>query len=93
MHQKQIAGDYFLSYTTRNISAKRDKLYIIGALLSASCFINFEHSDSNINLLSKQCVIASKRLEKVKLWRASGNLNPSTQGVSLVFYTGLFISP
>jgi hypothetical protein len=45
MHRKRIAGDYFVSYATRNISAKRDKIYverIIDAVSSASGFINFE---------------------------------------------------
>jgi hypothetical protein len=44
MYPKQIAGDYFISYTKHNFSVKRDKMYvgrITDAFSSAFCFINF----------------------------------------------------
>jgi hypothetical protein len=38
-------GDYFVSYTMRNFSAKQDKIYagrIVDTFSSAFCLINFE---------------------------------------------------
>jgi hypothetical protein len=51
MHPKQIAGDYFVSYTKHNFSAKWDKLYvrrITGAFSSAFHFINFRQTIAEI---------------------------------------------
>jgi hypothetical protein len=45
MHTKQIAGEYFVSYTMHNFSVKWENIYvgrIIDAFSSAFCFINFE---------------------------------------------------
>jgi hypothetical protein len=51
MHPIQIAGDYFVSYTAHNFSAKRDKMYVGKIIYVLSCafyFINFEQKIAEV---------------------------------------------
>jgi hypothetical protein len=62
MHPKQIASDYFISYTTHKFSVKRDKMYayrIIDTFSSAFYYINFERKIAEI-LTFNQSIMAFK---------------------------------
>jgi hypothetical protein len=47
-HPKQIAGDYFVSYTMHKFSAKQDKMYVgrITDAFSATLFHKFQTKNS-----------------------------------------------
>jgi hypothetical protein len=66
MHPKQMTGDYFVSYTMPNFSAKQDKMHV-GRITDAFChlplFHKFGGGSWNINVLSTQYITALKGLK------------------------------